>query len=66
MRIGRWSEWSACRVIQDTCRLSEAVMVVISGEVGCWSVFGGFRVGVSVLSVMWLEFCIMFDMSVPL
>ena len=53
-------------MVQDTCRLIEAVMVVISGEVGCWSEFGGFRVGVSVLSVMWLEFCIMFDMSVPL
>ena len=30
-------------------------MVVMSGDVGCWCVLFGTLVGVSVLSVMWLE-----------
>ena len=31
-------------------------MVVMSGDVGCWCALFGTLVGVSVLSVMWLEF----------
>ena len=42
------------------------MIVVMSGEVGCWSECGGFRVCVSVFSVMWLEFSIRSEMSVPL
>ena len=30
-------------------------MVVMSGDVGCWCALFGTLVGVSVLSVMWLE-----------
>ena len=30
-------------------------MVVMSGDVGCWCALFGNLVGVSVLSVMWLE-----------
>ena len=42
------------------------VMVVMSGEVGCWFACGGFRVGVSVFSMIWLEDCMRSEMSVPL
>ena len=40
-------------------------MVVMSGEVGCWFVWGGMRVGVFVFSVIWLEFAIMSAISDP-
>ena len=41
------------------------VMVVMSGEVGCWFACGGMRVGVFVFSVIWLEFAIMSAISDP-
>ena len=40
--------------------------VVMSGDVGCWSVCGGFLVGVFVFSVLCVEFIIMSAMSAPL
>ena len=53
--MGRWSEWSACSVVQVVWRASVFVMVVMSGEVGCWFSCGGFLVGVSVFSMIWSE-----------
>ena len=40
-------------------------MVVMSGEVGCWFVCGGMRVGVFVFSVICLEFAIMSAINNP-
>ena len=56
MRIGKWSECSACSVFQVMCRESAAGAVVMSGEVGCCCALVGFLVGVSVLRVMYVEF----------
>ena len=56
VRIGRWSECSACSVFQVMCRDSGAGAVVMSGEVGCCCVLVDFLVGVSVLRVMCVEF----------
>ena len=47
-------------------RPSVFVIVVMSGEVVCWFACGGFLVGVSVFSMIWSEFCIMSEISVPL
>ena len=66
IRIGRWSECSACNVFHVMCRVSAAGAVVMSGEVVCCCVLVGFLVGVSVLRVMCVEFCMMFAMWVPL
>ena len=65
IRIGRWSELSACIVVQSVFLCSVFVMVVMSGEVGCWFTWGGMRVGVFVFSVIWLEFAIMSAISDP-
>lgn len=56
VRIGRWSECSACSVFQVMCRDSGAGAVVMSGEVGCCCALVDFLVGVSVLRVMCVEF----------
>ena len=40
-------------------------MVVMSGDVGCWCVLFGTLVGVSVLSVMWLELESVSEISSP-
>ena len=40
-------------------------MVVMSGEVGCWCALFGTLVGVSVLSVMWLELESVSEISSP-
>ena len=40
-------------------------MVVMSGDVGCWCVLFGTLVGVSVLSVMWLELESVSEVSSP-
>ena len=41
IRIGRRSELSACIVVQSVFLSSVFVMVVMSGEVGCWFAWGG-------------------------
>ena len=51
IRIGRWSEPSSWVVCQSVRGCSVLVMVVMSGEVGCWSVWGCL-VGVLVLRVI--------------
>ena len=53
IRIGRWSELSACIVAQSVFLCSEFVMVVMSGM----------QVGVFVFGVIWLEFAIMSAIS---
>ena len=60
IRIDRWSDLGACIVVQSVFLCSVFVMVVVSGEVGCW-----FMVGVFVFSVIWLEFAIMSAISDP-
>ena len=65
IRIGRWSELSACFLTQSVFLCSVFVMVVMSGEVGCWFASGVMRVGVFVFSVIWLEFAIMSAISDP-
>ena len=50
--MGRWSECSAFSVFHVMCLSSVSEAVVMSGEVGCCSAFGGFLVGVSVFRVM--------------
>ena len=65
IRIGRWSELSACIVVQSIFLCSVFVMVVMSSGVGCWFAWGGMRIGVVVLSVIWLEFAIMSAISDP-
>ena len=40
-------------------------MVVMSRDVGCWCVLFGTLVGVSVLSVMWLELESVLEISSP-
>ena len=52
-------------MVQSVFFCGEFVMVVMSGEVGCWFAFGGMRVGVFVFSVIWLEFAIMSAISIP-
>ena len=47
------------------CCRSEDDMVVMSGDVGCWCALFGTRVGVSVLSVMWLELESVSEISSP-
>ena len=42
-------------MVQVVWRASVFVMVVMSGEVGCWFACGGFLVGVSVFSMIWSE-----------
>ena len=64
--MGKWSECSACKVFHVVCLLSVFEMVVMSGDVDCWSAWGGFRVCSLVLSVMCVEFCMRSAMSVPL
>ena len=57
--MGRWSKFSACIV-----RLYSAVeIVVMFGEVACFSVVCGTLVGVSVFSVMCSELLIMSEIS---
>ena len=63
--MGRWSEFSACKVSQCVLLAIEVLATVMSGEVGDWLECGS-RVGVSVLSVICEEFCMMSAMSVPL
>ena len=65
VRMGRWSEFSACMVSQCNLFAIEVLAIVMSGEVGDWFVCGS-RVGVSVLSVICEEFCMMSAISVPL
>ena len=64
--MGKWSECSAFSVFHVMLLSSVSEAVVMSGEVGCCDVFGGFLVEVSVFRVMWVEFCIMSAMRVPL
>ena len=64
--IGRWSEFSECSVFHVVLLLMLFVAVVMSGDVGCWSMLGGFLVGVSVFSIMCCEFCISSEINVPL
>ena len=54
--MGSWSEFSACIVCQVVQLYS---VVVMSGEVACFSVVCGTLVGVSVFSVMCSELLIM-------
>ena len=63
--MGRWSELSACSVSQCVLFAIEVLAIVMSGEVGDWLVCGS-RVGVSVLSVICEEFCMMSAIRVPL
>ena len=63
--MGRWSECSAVIVFQVVLLAMLVVAVVMSGEVGCWSLCG-FLVGVLVFSMVELEFCIVSAISVPL
>ena len=63
--MGRWSELSACIVVQSVFLCSVFVMVVMSGEVGCWFKCGGMLVGVFVFTVIWLEFAIISAISIP-
>ena len=65
MSMGRWSELSACIVSQCILFAIEVLAYVMSGEVGDWLVCGS-RVGVSVLSVICEEFCMMSAISIPL
>ena len=48
----RWSEFSACIVCQVVRLCSVVEIVVMSGEVTCYSVVCGTLVGVSVFSVL--------------
>ena len=66
MRMGRWSELCLCRVVQESNRDMLLGAIVMSGEVGCWSLCGGFLVGVFVFSVLCVEFSIMSAMCEPL
>ena len=63
--MGRLSELSACIVVQSVFLCSVFVMVVMSGEVGCWFRCGGMRVGVFVFSGICLEFAIISAISIP-
>ena len=58
--MGRWSEFSACIVCQVVRLYSVGEIVVMPGEVACWSVVCGTLVGVSVFSVMCSELLILF------
>lgn len=66
MWIGKWSECSARSVFLGMCRERIAGAAVMSGDVGCWFVCGGFHVGVFVFRVMCVEFCMMSAIWVPL
>ena len=66
VRMGRWSEFSAFSVVHVQLLMRVLVIVVMSGEVGCWSMCGGFLVGVSVFSVLCVEFCRRSAISRPL
>jgi len=64
--MGRWSEFRACTVSQVVRLASELSIVVMSGDVGCWFGFGGLRVGVLVLRMECVEFCMVSAMWLPL
>lgn len=49
MWIGRWSDESASSVVHVVSWNKLLEISVMSGEVGCWFLAGGFRVGVFVL-----------------
>ena len=66
MIIGRWSEFSSVVVFQVVCLDSVSWVVVISGDVFCWSLLLGILVGELSFKMMWLEFCIRSDMVSPL
>ena len=61
--MGRWSEFSACIVCQVVRLYSVVEIVVMSGEVDCYSVVCGTLVGVSVFSMMCSELLIMLEIS---
>ena len=63
--MGKWSELRAVSVFHVILLAMLAVAVVMSGEVGCWSVCG-FLVWVLVFSMVCWEFCIKSDIKFPL
>ena len=64
--MGKWSDDSACRVVQDVRLYSVLDTVVISGKDVCCSVVFGTLVGVFVFSVMWYELLMTYAISCPL
>ena len=61
--MGRRSEFSACIVCQVVRLYSVVEIVVMSGEVACYSVLCCILVGVSVFSMMCSELLIMSEIS---
>ena len=61
--MGRWSEFSACIVCQVVRLYSVVEIVVMYGEVACYSVVCGTLVDVSVFSMMFSELLIMSEIS---
>lgn len=53
-------------VDQVMCLCILLAAVVMSGDVGCWCMFGGSLVGVFSFSMMCSEFCMRSEMRVPL
>ena len=65
MMIGKWSEFSSVIVSHVVCVCSVSCIVDMSGDVFCWFLLFGIRVGVFVLSIIWFEFCNMFVIVSP-
>ena len=65
MRIGRWSEFRAVVVVHVILSAMFVVAVVISGEVGCWSIWG-ILVWVFVFKIFCCEFWIRSAIRFPL
>ena len=66
VKMGRWSDASACIVFQVVRLCRSAEIVVMSGEVGWCAWLVGKRVGVLVLSAMWFELRRRSSISSPL
>ena len=66
VKMGRWSELSACSVLQVVLLYSEVEMVVMSGDEFCWNVEFGTLVGLSVFSDMCSELLMISEIRFPL
>ena len=64
--MGKWSDDSACRVVNDDQLYSVLGTVVLSGEDVCCSVLFGTLVGVFVFSRMWPELLMASAICYPL
>ena len=64
--MGRWSDYSACRVVHDVRLYSVLDTVAISGVDASYSLVLDTLVRVSVFSVIWSDLLITSDISFPL